>query len=145
MKGLSVILSCAILLFFTQCETLNKLPTNTSGSFSLNGSWQLSSSTDNRAMEGTVVAVTPGFSTATARTIQNNNYCFRDRDVVWKEISSLDSGSFSVQNLVRACEGTLVYQPGSIRMITTDEVRLTSRTAAGAELIQTWRRVAPQQ
>ena len=139
-------LGIAIVTIFTQCDTLKNLPTNTSGGlFSLNGSWQLSSSSDNRALEGSVVNVVPGFADATVRTISNNAYCVRERDVVWKGLKSLQGGIFSTELLVNACEGTQLYKPATITVLTNDEIRLTGHTASSTELIQTWKRVATGQ
>jgi len=136
----------AIVMIFTQCDTIKNLPTNTSGGlFSLNGNWQLSSSSDNRSLEGTVVTVVPGFSEATARNINNNNYCIRDRDVVWRAIKPGEAGVFAVESLVNACSGSIVYKPGTITVLTNDEIRLVTQTATNTELIQTWRRVANPQ
>jgi hypothetical protein len=143
MNRLLFLITLSILTFFTQCDTFKNLPTNTSGGlFSLNGNWQLISSSDNRAMEGTIVSVVPGLSDGTARTINNNNYCLRERDIVWRGLKSLQGGNFSLENLVSACDGTVVYKPGSITVIGNDEIKINSRTAIGAELLQTWRRAA---
>jgi hypothetical protein len=142
MKRYILFFSIAIVTIFTQCDTLKNLPTNTSGGvFSLNGSWQLATSNDNRAMEGTIVSVVPGVADATVRTLANNIYCARDRDVLWRNLKNLQGGSFSLDNLVSACTGNPVYQQGTLTVLTNDEIRITSRTNSGAELIQTWRRV----
>ncbi len=142
MKRYILFFSIAIVTIFTQCDTLKNLPTNTSGGvFSLNGSWQLATSNDNRAMEGTIVSVVPGVADATVRTLANNTYCARDRDVLWRNLKNLQGGSFSLDNLVSACTGNPVYQQGTLTVLTNDEIRITSRTNSGAELIQTWRRV----
>ncbi|HVE60603.1 MAG: hypothetical protein ABR503_03180 [Chitinophagaceae bacterium] len=132
----------AIVTIFTQCDSLKNLPTNTSGGlFSLNGSWQLAGTNDNRAMEGTVVSVVPGVADATVRTLANNTYCARERDVLWRNLKSGEGGIFSLDNMVFACTGNPVYQQATLTVLTNDEVRITSRTNAGLELIQTWRRV----
>jgi hypothetical protein len=146
MKKYLFVLFAAIVTFFTQCDTIKNLPTNTSGGlFSLNGNWQLTSSSDNRSLEGTVVSVVPGFSEATARTLNNNNYCLRDRDVVWRAIKSGDAGVFAVESLVNACSGATVYKQGTITVLTNDEIRLVTQTASSTELVQTWKRVASPQ
>src|SRR4028118_2196879 len=123
MKRYLLVLGAAIVTLFTQCETIKNLPTNTSGGlFSLNGNWQLASSSDNRSLEGTVVTVVPGFSEATARTLKNNNYCLRDRDVVWRGRKSGDAGVVAVESLVNACSGATVYKQGTITVLTNDEI-----------------------
>ncbi len=145
MKQTLLLLSAAIVTIFTQCDTLKNLPTNTSGGlFSLNGNWQLASTTDGNAMQGTVVQVVPGFSEATARTLNNNTYCLRDKDVVWRSLKSSGSGVFTIDNLVSACNGTVLYKPATITVLTNDEITIKGSTASSAELVQTWRRVASQ-
>ncbi len=145
MKQTLLLLSAAIVTIFTQCDTLKNLPTNTSGGlFSLNGNWQLASTTDGNAMQGTVVQIVPGFSEATARTLNNNTYCLRDKDVVWRSLKSSGSGVFTIDNLVSACNGTVLYKPATITVLTNDEITIKGSTASSAELAQTWRRVASQ-
>ncbi len=142
MKRYILFFSIAIVTIFTQCDTLKNLPTNTSGGvFSLNGSWQLASSNDNRAMEGTIVSVVPGVADATVRTLANNTYCVRERDVLWRDLKNLQGGSFSLNNLVSACTGSPIYEQATITVLTNDEIKITSRTNTGIELVQTWRRV----
>jgi hypothetical protein len=145
MKQTLLLLSAAIVTIFTQCDTLKNLPTNTSGGlFSLNGNWQLASTTDGNAMQGTVVQIVPGFSEATARTLNNNTYCLRDKDVIWRSLKSSGSGVFTIDNLVSACNGTVLYKPATITVLTNDEITIKGSTATSAELVQTWRRVASQ-
>lgn len=137
--------SIAIVTIFTQCDTLKNLPTNTSGGlFTLNGSWQLATSNDNRAMEGTVVSVVPGVADATVRTLANNTYCARERDVLWRNLKNMQGGSFNLDNLVFACTGNPVYQQAILTVLTNDEIRITGRTNTGSELIQTWKRIPNQ-
>ncbi|MEP6617384.1 MAG: hypothetical protein ABJA57_12430 [Ginsengibacter sp.] len=128
--------------FFISCETLNKIPTNTTGGlFSLNGNWTLLSTSDNTAMSGSVVNVLPGLSSATVSSSANNTYCVRQNDVYWKSIKS-NNGGFSLSNLVNACNGSMVYNDAQITVLTNDQVRLTGKTAAGADLVQTWNRTS---
>lgn len=144
MKKALFVLSAAILTIFTQCDTLKNLPTNTSGGvFSLNGQWQLTSSTDNRGMEGAVVSVVPGFSEATVRTLPtNNSYCVRERDAMWRTIKSDQNGGFLTEVLVGACTGSPVYKAATITVLTNDEIRIKSTTANNVELLQTYKRAA---
>jgi hypothetical protein len=145
MKIFLATLYLSFFTLFTQCNTLKKIPTNTSGSlFSLNGNWKLTNSNDNNALQGTVVRVVPGFANATIKTVNNNNYCLREMDVIWKDIKNTEGGTFNVENMVDACNSASVYRPGMITVVNNDEIRLASRTAAGAELIQTWKRVDTQ-
>jgi len=143
MKRYLFALSVAIVTLFAQCESIQNLPTNTSGGlFSLNGNWQLASSSDNKALEGTVVTVVPGYSSGTARTLANNTYCLREGDVVWRNLKSGQGGTFSMQSVINSCNGSLAYADGVITVLTNDEIRLTTRSASSTEVIQTWRRVA---
>jgi hypothetical protein len=139
------ILCAAILTLFTQCDTLKSLPTNTSGGlFSLNGTWQLTTTNESRALEGTTVAVVPGVAEGTVRTLANNTYCLRERDIFWRAIKTGQSGTFSVETLSNACSGSTSYRPATITVLTGDEIRLTGSTVTGTELIQTWKRVVQQ-
>lgn len=145
MKTKVLLLTLTILTLFTQCDTLKNIPTNTSGGlFSLNGNWQLVSTTDNKAMEGTVVQVVPGVADGTARTLNNNTYCLRERDQAWRNIKAGDAGVFSIDMLVNACSGTTLYKPATITVLTNDEIRIKGSTTVSVELVQTWRRVANQ-
>ena len=146
MKRTLLALGMAIVTIFTQCDTIKNLPTNTSGGlFSLNGNWQLSSSSDNRALEGTIITVVPGFSNGTIKTISNNTYCVRDQDPLWRGIKSLQGGTFSTEVLVNACEGSTLYKPATITVLTNDEIRVTGHNASSVELLQTWKRVTTGQ
>lgn len=144
MNKVLFLLSAAILTIFTQCETIKNLPTNTSGGvFSLNGQWQLTSSTDSRNMEGTVVSVVPGFNDATVRTLPTNNtYCVRERDAMWRTVKSDNAGGFVTDVLVNACTGSPVYMAGTITVLNSNEIRVRTTTANNTELLQTWRRVS---
>jgi hypothetical protein len=143
MKRYIFLLSAAILTIFAQCDTLKSLPTNTSGGlFSLNGSWQLSSTSDNRALEGTTITIVPGVAEATVRTLANNTYCLRERDVIWQSIKSFEGGTFTADLLVNACSGSTVYRPATLTVVTNDEIRIKGSTASSAELLQTWKRVS---
>lgn len=134
-------LALAVILF-TACETIKNLPTNTSGGiFSLNGSWKLSSTTDNNAQVGTVVTVSPAIASAFVKTIENNNYCYRVTDEAWKSLSSRPNGGFTIQSLASICNGTAVYKAGEITILTNDQVRVTSKTATDIALVQEWTRV----
>ena len=131
----------AIVTIFTQCETLQTLPTNTSGGlFSLNGAWNLSSNSDNSSMVGTVVQVFPGVSTGTVRSIGNNNYCVRERDAMWRGLNNRTGGGFNLELLVNACEGTTTYKQATITAISNDEIRIVSQAKDGKELVQVWQR-----
>lgn len=131
-----------IILFFSACETIKNLPTNTSGGlFSLNGSWKLISSTDNNAQVGTVVAIAPAIASAFVKSFENNSYCYRTSDEAWKSVSSRTNGGFTIQSLSSACNGTVIYKTGEITVLTNDQIRITTKTVADANLVQEWTRV----
>ena len=143
MKGLAAFVLGAIVTIFTQCNTLQNIPTNTSGGlFSLNGNWSLSSSTDNSALVGTVVQVFPGINAGTVRSIGNNNYCLRERDALWRNLAARDGGVFNLESLVNACNGTQVYKSALLTAINNDEIRITTQTVNNNELVQVWKRTA---
>ena len=131
-----------IVTIFSACETIKNLPTNTSGGlFSLNGSWKLSSTTDNNAQVGTVITVTPAISSAFVKTFENNSYCYRTSDEAWRSLSSRPNGGFTIQTLASACNGTAVYKAGEITILTNDKVRVNTKTSTDAVLVQEWSRV----
>ena len=138
-------LLAAIVTLFTQCDTLKSIPTNTSGGiFSLNGSWQLVTNTDNNTMAGTVVQVFPAITDATIKTLANNNYCLRERDVAWRNLKSLPGGTFSLETVVNACSGSAVYKPATLTAVNNDEIRIISQTLNNVEMVQTWQRARNQ-
>ncbi len=131
-----------IITLFSACETIKNLPTNTSGGiFSLNGSWKLTSTTDNNAQVGTVVTVTPAIASAFVKTFENNSYCYRTSDEAWKSLSSRPNGGFTIQSLASACNGTSLYKTGEITVLSNDLVRVNTKTAADIGLVQEWTRV----
>ncbi len=94
-------------------------------------------------MEGTIVSVVPGFGEGTIRTMNNNTYCMRQRDAMWRNIRSADAELFTIDLLVTNCNGTL-YKPATITVVNSNEIRINGHTALSTELIQTWRRTAAQ-
>ena len=142
MKKISLLMLTGIIILFSACETIKNLPTNTSGGiFSLNGSWKLTSTTDNNAQVGTVVTVTPAIASAFVKSFQNNSYCYRTSDEAWKSLSSRSGGGFTIQSLATACNGTSVYKAGEITVLTNDQIRITTKTANDIALVQEWVRV----
>lgn len=142
MKKITFLMLAGIVTIFSACETIKNLPTNTSGGlFSLNGSWKLSSTTDNNAQVGTVITVTPAISSAFVKTFENNSYCYRTSDEAWRSLSSRPNGGFTIQTLASACNGTAVYKAGEITILTNDKVRVNTKTSTDAVLVQEWSRV----
>jgi hypothetical protein len=145
MKRTLFLLSAAIVTIFTQCDTLKNLPTNTSGGlFSLNGSWQLTTTTDGNAMQGTVVQVIPGFSDAASKTLNNNTYCLREGDVMWRSVKNTGSGVFTLENLVNACDGNVLYKAATLTVLSNDEITIKGASKTSTEMVQTWKRVTNQ-
>lgn len=143
MKKILLTATLAIgVLAFNACETIKSLPTNTSGGiFSLNGSWKLTSTTDNNAQVGTVVTVSPAIATGFVRSLENNTYCYRASDEAWKGLTSRSGGGFTINHLAGACNGSIVYKPGEITVLTNNQVRVNSKTVADIALVQEWTRV----
>lgn len=143
MKRAASFVLAAIVTIFTQCNTLQNIPTNTSGGvFSLNGTWSLATSTDNGALIGTVVQVFPGITTGTVRSIGNNNYCVRERDALWRNLAARDGGVFNLESLVNACNEAPVYKAALLNVVNNDEIRITTQTVNSNELVQVWKRTA---
>jgi hypothetical protein len=141
MKRTAAFVLAAIVTIFTQCNTVQNLPTNTSGGlFSLNGNWRLTTSTDNSALVGTIVQVFPGITTGTVRSIGNNNYCLRERDVLWRNLGARQGGVFNLETIVNACNGTTVYKPAVLTSVSNDEIRISTQTVNNTELVQVWNR-----
>ena len=143
MKKLTcLVISSMLLLALSSCDTLKSIPTNTTGGlFSLNGTWKLSSSTDNNAMAGTTITIYPVVGNASIKALANNTYCVREGDPYWKSIKANGNGGFTISNLVNACNGTTVYHDGIIAVASNDKITVTTRTASNSELIQAWDRV----
>lgn len=126
----------------SSCNAIKSIPTNTTGGlFSLNGSWQLSSTTDGTALTGTTISVLPVVGNAGIKTIANNTYCLRVNDQIWKSIKANNAGGFTISTLVSACNGNAVYKEGTIAVVNDNKITVTSRTATNSELIQAWERV----
>ncbi len=141
MKKYFYIICTAYLFSAAGCDVFKKIPTNTSGGiFSLNGNWLLVSSSDNKSIEGTIVTVVPGVADGTVKSMSNNNYCLREMDVIWRNIKSMQGGSFSLETLVNACNDSKIYKGGTITVLSNDEIKISTRNASGTELMQTWRR-----
>jgi hypothetical protein len=131
-----------IAIFMLQgCGNLN-IPTNTTGGiFSLNGTWKLKSTTDGSALVGTTIVVYPVLGNATIKTVENNTYCVKEKDDLWKSIKTTTTGGFTISELVSACNGTIIYRDGIISVVNNDEITVSSRTADNKELVQLWDRV----
>jgi hypothetical protein len=140
MKKLLYLFSTVLLLgTISSCDTLSNLPTNTTGGvFSLNGRWTLTSSSENNAMVGTVINVTPVVGNASVVSLSNNTYCLREKDIIWRSITSSGAGGFTISALVSSCNGSTIYRDATVTVITNNEIRVSGKTASGAELLQTF-------
>src|SRR5260221_1984180 len=111
-----------MLLLLASCSVIKGLPTNTSaGIFSLNGNWKLTATNDNNALTGSSISVYPISGDGIITSLQNNTYCVRTNDVMWKNITSNNSGMFTISNLVNSCTSSLIYKPATVTVITNDE------------------------
>ena len=144
MKRIYLILAIALsaVWILAGCETLNKLPTNTSGGiFSLNGNWALIATNDGNAEMGTTVTVLPVVGNGSVKSLANNSYCYRESDVAWKDIKTVPSGGFTLNNLAGACNGTITYKEGTITIENNNLIKINSKTISGSALVQEWKRV----
>ncbi len=129
------------LSLLASCNAIKNLPTNTTGKlFSLNGTWKLTGTTDGDAMVGTTITVLPVIGNATIKSVQNNAWCARQNDQIWKKVKSNESGGFTISTLVNACNGT-TFNDGVISVVNNDKITVTTRTATNTELIQAWNRI----
>ena len=142
-KGFVTVIGFLFLsLFLVSCEAIQNLPTNTTGGvFSLNGTWQLNSSSESNAMKGSTIQVLPIAGSASFKTIQNNTYCAREDDTIWKTIKGNGAGGFTLASLATACSGSTVYKDATINVINADQITLSSKTASNVDLVQDWRRI----
>ena len=122
------------------CSLFKKMQKST---FSLNGGWEMVSTTDNNALLGSLIKVSPETGDAVLTNVKNNTYCVRPTDIIWRDIVSVSSG-FTVNNLCNSCVSSLEYRPAVIGILTKDSISVAGVTRSGAALVQTWKRVATQ-
>ncbi len=141
------LLKPAIYLFltvfiFTSCDAIKQVTNSTGTGFSLNGKWQLKSSSPENTLVGSVVSVTSFVSEGKIVTLQNNTQCYRENDIKWKDIKAQTNGSFTISNLLSNCSsGDLNYKSAVIEVVTNDQIKITGKNVAGADNVQTWDRV----
>ena len=143
MRSIKLFAALALLVAFTSCDTLQQA-TNTTGGplFSLNGRWQLGSNTPENTLLNTIVTVSPLVSEGVISSLSNNNQCYRENDVKWKNIRTDKAGGYTLDNLLSNCSsGALNYQPAVIYVVNTNEIRITGMNAAGQQNTQTWTRI----
>ena len=126
-------------LFFTNCDAIKILPTNTTGGlFFFNGTWRLKTNSNSHAMEWSEITLYPVVGNGTVNTIANNRYCVRAGDEIWKNVKTNNNGGFTNSNLIDACNGATVYKDGQISIVSNDEVTFSSTNLNGEVLSQTW-------
>src|SRR4051812_38099375 len=141
MKTLKFLLFVSI-TFLISCDVLQKTSNTTGGVFSLNGQWELVSSTPENALVGSRVIVAPFISEGRFTLITNNNQCFRENDLKWKNIVTTNNAGFTLNNLLSSCNsGSLNYQPASISVLNNNEIQLTGKNINGQDNTQRWKRV----
>ncbi|MEJ7626803.1 MAG: hypothetical protein WKF35_08070 [Ferruginibacter sp.] len=144
MKSIAFISLLFTFVTLSGCDALKKTSNTTGGVFSLNGQWELTSNTPENTLIGSKVTVAPFISEARFNTIANNTQCFRDNDIKWKNIATNNNGGFLLNNLLSSCStGSLNYQPATITVVNTNEIRLAGRNVNGQDNNQTWKRVTP--
>jgi hypothetical protein len=138
--GSTAIVVIAAGLFLAACGLFKRVPHST---FSLNGNWTMISTSDEEALLGSTITVQPldadGY--AVVSMLNNNAYCVRPNDIIWKDIVSVSAG-FNLNNLCNSCISSLEYRPATIMVLTNDSLRLAGTTRSGKDLVQTWKRVA---
>lgn len=129
----------AVSLF--SCDTIQKATNSTGGVFSLTGTWELTSNTPENKLTGSKVTVAPFLAEGTFTTLLNNTQCYRANDVKWKNIATDNNGGFTINNLLSNCNSaTLNYQPATIFVVNSNEIRLSGKNVDGVDNVQTWKR-----
>lgn len=123
------------------CNVIKNLPPEKSEIEKLDGTWKLESTNDDSALMGSTIAVYPATGDGLITTLQNNSYCVRPNEVIWKDITTADKGNFSISSLTNSCMSSLVYKPATLTLVTQDEIKLSGSTSSGSDLTQTWKRV----
>lgn len=130
------------LISITGCDAIKNLPTNTTGNlFSLNGTWKLINTSDGKSMVGSTISVYPLAGNAILNIVNNNTYCVRKGDEMWKTVKSNGNGGFTNSVLITACNETTVYKDGSITVLTNDKISLITSNTLNKTITQTWERV----
>ena len=143
MKTFKLLSLLVFIISFASCDTIRQATNTTGGAvFSLNGKWQLSSNSPENTMLNSVVTVSLFSKEGRLTFVANNTQCYRENDVKWKAIKTDNAGGFTIDNLMSNCtSGSLVYQPATIAVVNTNEIRLSGKNAAGQDNTQTWTRI----
>jgi hypothetical protein len=143
MKAFKLFTLLAIVIAFASCDTLQQATNTTGGAlFSLNGRWQLGSNSPVNTLLNSIVTVSPLVSDGVITSLSNNSQCYREKDIIWRNIKSNNNGGYTLETLVSNCSsGSLNYMGASIYVVNSNEIRVTGVNAAGQQSIQTWTRV----
>ena len=143
MKAIKLFSLLAILIAFTSCDTLQQATNTTGGAlFSLNGNWRLGSNTPDNTLINSVVTVSPLVSDGVLSTVANNSQCYREKDILWRNIKSNNNGGYTLETLISNCSsGSLNYMGASIYVVNSNEIRVTGVNASGQQSVQTWTRI----
>lgn len=142
MKSLKLFIFLFSIIALISCETLKNASNSTGAVFSLNGQWELVSSTPENTLIGSRVTVTPFIAEGKLTLLQNNTQCYRENDLKWKNIASDKNGGFTINNLLSNClGGTLNYQPAAIFVINNNQIRITGRNLNNQDNVQMWKRI----
>ncbi len=141
-NGLRIILP--VLLLLAGCSVNKHLPQPKKGIELLSGGWKIEASSDNNALLGSMITVYAESGDGLVSFLQNNSYCIRPNEVIWKDITTINNESFNINSLVNSCKSSLVYKPATLTLTNSDELKLSGTTAAGKELVQNWKRVPKQ-
>lgn len=143
MKALKLFSLLAVIIAFASCDTLRQATNTTGGAvFSLNGKWQLTNNNPENSLLNSVVSVSLFSSEGKLTFLANNNQCYRENDIKWKNIKSDKAGGYTIDNLLSNCNsGALNYQPATITVISNTEIRVNGKNAAGQDNTQTWTRI----
>lgn len=143
MKALKLFSLLAVIIAFASCDTIRQATNTTGGAvFSLNGKWQLTNNNPENSLLNSVVSVSLFSSEGKLTFLANNNQCYRENDIKWKNIKSDKAGGYTIDNLLSNCNsGALNYQPATITVISNTEIRVNGKNAAGQDNTQTWTRI----
>lgn len=142
MKPFKLFTFLFLIISLISCETLKNASNSTGNVFSLNGQWELESSTPENTLIGSRVTVTPFISEGKITLLKNNTQCYRENDLKWKNISSDKNGGFTINNLLSNCAGgNLNYQPAAMFVMNSNQIRVTGRNLNNQDNVQVWKRV----
>ncbi len=144
MKSISLIAFVAVLFTFSSCETVQQITnTTTTGSvFSINGKWQLNSNSLDNTLINSVVTVTPFIAEGRFTYLANNNQCYRENDIKWKNLKANKNGGYTLESASSNCNsGSLTYSNANIDVVNNNEIRLVGRNATGSDYTQSWVRI----